>query len=91
MLLIPCPFCGERYEAEFSPGGEAYLQRPDPAAASDRDWAEYLYYRSNPKGLHRERWFHGRRRRRLFNVARDTVAHDIRAVCKMGEAPPEGT
>ena len=35
MLLISCPFCGERHEAEFSPGGEAHIQRPDPTAASD--------------------------------------------------------
>ncbi len=90
MLLIPCPYCGERHEAEFSPGGEAHIQRADPATSSDRDWAEYLYYRSNPKGLHRERWFHASGCRRWFNVARDTMTHEIRAVYKMGEPPPEG-
>ena len=63
---------------------------PHIAAASDRDWAEYLYYRSNPKGPHRERWFHTLGCRRWFNVARDTVTHEIRAVYKMGEMPPEG-
>ena len=89
MLLIPCPFCGARHEVEFSSGGEAHIQRPD-AAASDRDWAEYLYYRSNEKGLHRERWFHALGCRRWFNVTRDTVTHKIRAVYKMGENPPEG-
>ena len=90
MLLIPCPYCGERHEAEFSPGGEAHILRADPATSSDRDWAEYLYYRSNPKGLHRERWFHAFGCRRWFNVARDTMTHEIRAVYKMGEPPPEG-
>ena len=28
MLLIPCPFCGEREETEFHCGGEAHIQRP---------------------------------------------------------------
>jgi sarcosine oxidase subunit delta len=90
MLLIPCPYCGERHEAEFSPGGEAHIQRPDPATASDRDWAEYMYYRSNPKGLHRERWFHALGCRRWFNVVRDTVTHEISAVYAMGDSPAKG-
>src|SRR5260370_1277752 len=85
-----CGCCGDGQEAEFSAGGEAHIQGPDPTAWSDRDWAEYLYYRSNPKGLHRERWFHALGCRRWFNVARDTVTHEIRTAYKMGEMPPEG-
>jgi sarcosine oxidase, subunit delta len=90
MLLITCPWCGAREESEFAPGGEAHIQRPDPHTASDRDWAEYMYYRTNPKGLHVERWLHALGCRRWFNVARDTVTHEIRAVYKMGEKRPEG-
>ena len=31
MLLIPCPYCGEREESEFHQGGEAHIERPkDP-------------------------------------------------------------
>ena len=36
MLLIPCPWCGEREETEFRCGGEAHIARPgQPAALSD--------------------------------------------------------
>ena len=53
MLLIPCPYCGQRPEIEFRYGGEAHIARPaDPGAIDDEAWAEFLYMRSNPKGLH---------------------------------------
>jgi sarcosine oxidase subunit delta len=90
VLLISCPWCGPRHESEFSPGGEGHIQRPDPQTATDQQWGEYLFYRTNPKGLHRERWVHSLGCRRWFNVMRDTVSHEIRAVYRMGERPPEG-
>lgn len=89
MLLIPCPWCGPRDETEFKYGGEAHITRPaDPDALSDAEWADYLFMRANPKGLHRERWVHGAGCRRWFNVARDTVTNEIFASYKMGETPP---
>ena len=89
MLLIECPWCGPRGEEEFSFGGEAHLVRPPvPEGESDAQWADHLFMRSNPKGLHRERWVHTFGCRRWFNVARDTVTHEIRAVYRMGEKPP---
>ena len=90
MLLIECPWCGPREESEFAPGGEADIRRPDPATASDRDWAEYLYYRTNAKGLHLERWLHAQGCRSWFNLARDTLTQEIRGVYRMGETPPGG-
>jgi sarcosine oxidase, subunit delta len=90
MLVITCPWCGARHEHEFSPGGEAHIARPDPQHATDQVWGEYLFFRTNPKGLHYERWFHTFGCRRWFNVARDTVTHEIKAVYRMGEKPPEG-
>ena len=89
MLLIPCPWCGPRPDAEFSAGGEAHLERPDPAGASDAQWGQYLYFRKNVKGAQRERWFHGHGCRRWFNVVRDTVTHEITACYAMGEQGPE--
>ena len=36
MLLIPCPYCGERPELEFRYGGQAHIARPEnPAALSE--------------------------------------------------------
>ncbi|MDZ7712529.1 MAG: sarcosine oxidase subunit delta, partial [Rhodovibrio sp.] len=44
MLLIPCPYCGERTENEFSYGGEAHKVRPEkPEEVSDEAWADYLF------------------------------------------------
>ncbi len=89
MLLIECPHCGARDEAEFSCGGEAHIARPKEAdRLSDAEWADYLYMRSNPKGVLAERWCHSFGCRRWFNVERDTVSHEILRVYKMGE--PQG-
>jgi heterotetrameric sarcosine oxidase delta subunit len=88
MLLIPCPYCGPRNDVEFSPGGEAHIARPDPGV-SDPQWGEYLYFRKNIKGPQLERWFHAHGCRRWFNVARDSVTHEIKAVYKMGASVPK--
>ena len=87
MLLIPCPWCGERDEIEFRYGGEAHISRADPASADDAAWADYLYMRNNPKGLFAERWVHQAGCRRWFNLLRDTVSHRIVAVYRIGEQP----
>jgi heterotetrameric sarcosine oxidase delta subunit len=92
MLLIPCPWCGERDEVEFHYGGEAHISRADPAASvDDAAWADYLYMRSNSKGVFAERWVHQAGCRRWFNLLRDTTSHRIIAVYKIGETPPPGS
>ncbi|MCO4812043.1 MAG: sarcosine oxidase subunit delta family protein [Gammaproteobacteria bacterium] len=80
MLLISCPFCGERAETEFSYGGEAGISRPpDPDALDDAAWADYLFMRKNPRGQHLELWNHAQGCRRWFEVERDTVTYTIKA------------
>ena len=90
MLLISCPYCGmERPEIEFRYGGEAHIARPvDPNATSDAEWAEYLYFRANPKGALAERWRHVFGCGRFFNVLRDTVSDKILGVYRTSEARP---
>jgi len=89
MLLIECPWCGPRDQTEFSCHGEAHIARPtEPDKLSDAEWAEYVFYRKNPKGLHFERWVHDHGCRRWFNVARDTVSDRIHGSYKVGDAPP---
>jgi sarcosine oxidase, subunit delta len=90
MLLIHCPYCQmERPEIEFRYAGEAHIARPlDPATQSDAEWASYLYMRTNPKGLHFERWRHIHGCARFFNVARDTVSDRILKTYKSGEPKP---
>ena len=84
MLLIECPWCGPRAETEFGYGGEAGIVRPaDPDALSDAEWADYLFYRSNPSGAHRELWNHAQGCRRWFGVERDTVTYRIERSFKL--------
>ncbi len=90
MLLIVCPYCGERPEIEFSYGGEAHLVRPkDPASLGDAEWADYLYARSNPKGVHAERWRHTHGCARFFNALRDTLSDRFLATYRIGEQRPD--
>jgi sarcosine oxidase, subunit delta len=89
MLLISCPWCGAREELEFHCGGESHIIRPGPAeTVSDQAWADYLFTRENPKGIHYECWVHAFGCRRWFNVARHTVTHEINAIYAMGELAP---
>ena len=88
MLLIDCPFCGPRDESEFSCGGEAHIMRPlAENSITDNEFADYLFMRDNPKGLFLERWRHSTGCRRWFNVARDTVSHEIIEIYAMAKSP----
>ena len=91
MLRLRCPYCGEaRSEEEFAYAGEAHIRRPeDPDALSDREWGEYLHFRTNTRGPHREMWVHAAGCRRYFNVLRDTVSYEILDVYPVGTAPSD--
>jgi sarcosine oxidase, subunit delta len=90
MLLVPCPYCGDRAEIEFSYGGEAHVVRSeDPSTVDDEKWSEFLYFRSNPKGPHAERWRHVHGCGRFFNVIRDTRTDAILACYKIGATEPD--
>ena len=78
MLKIKCPICGNRDETEFSCGGEAHIARPiTDNKLTDKAFSEYLFMRHNPKGVFLERWCHISGCRRWFNLARDTISHEI--------------
>ena len=89
MLLIRCPYCGLRPEIEFRGGGEAHIARPpDPSQLDDAQWAGFLFFRTNPKGLHAERWMHAHGCQRWFNALRDTVTDRIEVTYRSGEPRP---
>lgn len=89
MLLISCPWCGERDQSEFSYGGEAHIARPGNSHdLSDEQWAEFVFMRNNPKGVFNERWMHAAGCRRWFNAVRDTSNDRFLAVYKPGEPRP---
>ena len=91
MLLIHCPYCEEdRPEVEFRHAGEAHIARPtDIANISDEDFAQYFFYRDNPKGLTFERWRHIHGCARFFNAVRDTVSDKFVTTYKTGEPKPD--
>ncbi|QUW83632.1 sarcosine oxidase subunit delta family protein [Streptomyces mirabilis] len=92
MLLIPCPWCGPRDEAEFHYGGQAHVPYPeDSAALTDEEWARYLFFRDNPKGPFAERWSHAAGCRRWFNAVRDTATNEILSVYRSGEPRPDSS
>ena len=88
MMQIHCPHCGPRPENEFHCGGQSHIQRP-PLDCSDETWGHYLFGRENPKGEHAERWRHTYGCGRWFNLLRDTVTHEVRAVYGMTEPRPD--
>jgi sarcosine oxidase subunit delta len=90
MLRISCPWCGPRDEIELRWGGEVPLSRSGPPeSVSDQAWADYLFYRENPKGWVRERWVHAAGCRQWFVVVRNTVTHEIRSTSRIDEELPE--
>jgi heterotetrameric sarcosine oxidase delta subunit len=89
MLLITCPWCGDREEPEFHYGGQAHVAHPaNPEALTDEEWAQYLFFRDNPKGPFAERWLHSAGCRRWFNAVRDTVTNEFLATYRVGGPRP---
>jgi sarcosine oxidase subunit delta len=87
MMQIPCIYCGLRDESEFACGGTSHMARPG-LEQSDQAWGEYLFFRDNPKGVHLERWRHVWGCGQWFNLARDTVTHEIKSVYAITDPPP---
>ncbi|HZP79797.1 MAG TPA: sarcosine oxidase subunit delta [Pseudolabrys sp.] len=90
MLLINCPYCGNRPELEFRYAGEAHIARPrDPSQLDDEQWAAFLYFRANRKGTHYERWRHTHGCGRFFNAMRHSVSDRFGITYKVGEPRPD--
>ncbi|MBL10618.1 MAG: sarcosine oxidase subunit delta [Acidiferrobacteraceae bacterium] len=78
MLIIRCPWCGLRDEAEYSYGGEADIKRPlRTKELSNEEWADYLFFRKNTKGPHDEQWCHIAGCGRWFNKNRNTITYSF--------------
>ncbi len=78
-MRLSCPCCGERDLQEFTYLGDATLARP-PGDATTEAFADYVYLRDNPAGLHRELWYHAAGCRAWLVVTRDTRTHAIEGV-----------
>jgi sarcosine oxidase subunit delta len=92
MIVLRCPYCHEeRTEEELAYGGEAGVERPPSDKASDEQWTDYLFMRTNRKGLHREQWCCSTGCGQWFKVARHTVTHEVREVLRFDEPFEEET
>jgi methylglutamate dehydrogenase subunit B len=82
-MRIECCYCGVRGSEEFQYLGDATVQRPDadPIAPLDQaareQWMDYVYWRDNPAGPHRELWQHVSGCRAWLVVTRDTRTHEV--------------
>jgi len=78
MILINCPHCGARAQAEFS-----YVRTTDSIVALDaapEEAMRTLYARANPKGWSDELWRHSYGCRQFLVLRRHTVTHAVEAV-----------
>ena len=57
MKIMICPINGPRAVTEFAYAGELRDQ-PDPASASDGEWADYVFNKSGIAAIKREWWCH---------------------------------
>jgi len=78
MMLIPCPWCGNRNELEFTHGGDASKTMPSGDQQSDTEaWYQYVYERPNPAGEHVEYWHHSFGCNKWFRLTRNTTTNAI--------------
>ena len=82
MLLITCPWCGDRAQTEFTYRGDATVERPAPSDSKE-DWYDFVHTRDNPRGEHVEWWHHTAGCRKWFKVRRNTWTHEV-----IDSAPP---
>ena len=86
-MIIPHPLLGPRDASEFAYLGDASLiDRPDVAVTegetqeASEQLIDYVYTRDNPRGVHRELWYHEMGDRSWLVVTRDTGTHEIISV-----------
>ena len=78
MLILSCPNCGERNVSEFRFGGENSPRPQSPMAASEAEWAEYLYLRANKMGgVQVEWWYHQAGCGLWFLAERDWALNEV--------------
>jgi heterotetrameric sarcosine oxidase delta subunit len=88
MLLITCPHCGPRAQAEF------VFERPLESIVTPNetlpDLVRKLYTRDNPRGPSWELWRHTYGCQAWLKLHRDTQSHVIHAVLDLTTPTPNG-
>jgi sarcosine oxidase subunit delta len=86
MKLLTCPINGPRPLSEFVYGGEV-RPMPDAAAASDAQWADYVFNRRGEPGVHQEWWYH-LASGTWFIAERDNVSDQFLRTYLYADRPP---
>ena len=87
MLLIPCPHCGKRAQAEFV--YERAVESVIVPGVDDADAMDKLFTRTNPRGPDEELWRHTYGCRAWLVMTRHRVTHAITQMRAIGpEALP---
>lgn len=86
MLLIPCPHCGPRDEAEFDHGGPVRKLPALDGAAGAAEWHRALHLPQVAAGPLCELWFHRSGCETWVQMTRDPATHQI-----TGVPPAHGT
>ncbi|MFT5505691.1 MAG: heterotetrameric sarcosine oxidase delta subunit [Gammaproteobacteria bacterium] len=75
MLLVPCPYCGERDQSEFSYGGpEVEFPSLDADAA---EWHQAVHNRNHSSESIKEFWYHESGCESWFVVERCVKTHEF--------------
>lgn len=88
MIRIECPICGLRNETEFTYGEDATITRPAMDEQDSQAWLEYVFYRDNPRGWHKEYWHHVQGCRQWLVLERNTLTHEIGSCTLARDAEP---
>ena len=80
MLRIDCPFCGKRDHDEFTYEGDANVVYPALDNTDQKAWYEAVFLRDNPRGDHREYWYHQQGCKMWLIAERNTLTHEIKSV-----------
>ena len=87
MLLIPCPHCGPREQAEFDYGGRA-IALP-PLDASVGEWHQALHLGGDGDSRVDEHWYHAAGCERWTRVSRNQHSHEIDHLAASTQEAPE--
>jgi len=74
-FLLTCPHCGPREVEEFRCAGEV-TTRPTKRPGL-RELNEYVFFKNNVAGVHREWWYHRHGCGTWFLAERDTTTNRV--------------
>lgn len=78
MKFVNCPLIGKRALSEFTYGG-VVKSEPDLESVTDREWAQFVFYRHSDPQIQLEWWYH-RPTGMWFVFERDTLTDRIESV-----------